>query len=64
MDTQTRLFITEELTTLLQRAPTEDEIQNGQTDTLIMGKVNVRITAANISTVSTQVNKLSVGKVI
>ena len=64
MDTQTRQFITEELTTLLQRAPSENEIQNGQTDTLIMGKVNVRTAATNLATVSTQVNKLSGIKVV
>ena len=49
MDTQTRQFITEELTALLKRAPTENEIQNGQTDTLIMGKVNARIISALVT---------------
>jgi hypothetical protein len=64
MDTQTRQFITEELTALLQRAPTEQEIQNGQTDTYITGKVNARIASAQTATISTQVNKLSTNKVI
>ena len=64
MDTQTRQFITEELTTLLQRAPSENEIQNGQTDTLIMGKVNARIASAQSATISTQVSQLSTSKVV
>jgi len=64
MDTQTRQFITEELTTLLNRVPTENEIQNGQTDTLIMGKVNISKASAQLATVSTKVDKLSAVKVV
>ena len=64
MDTQTRQFITDELTTLLRRAPTENEIQNGQTDTLIMGKVNISKASAQLATVSTKVDKLSAVKVV
>ena len=64
MDIQTRQFITEELTTLLNRAPTENEIQNGQTDTLIMGRVNARLATAQVATVSTQVSQLSAVKMV
>ena len=42
MDTNTRSKIIEELTTLLNRAPSENEIINGQTDTYIMGRVQMR----------------------
>lgn len=42
MDQDTRDKIIEELTAFLNRAPSENEIMNAQTDTLIIGRVKSR----------------------
>lgn len=39
MDSTLRQNIIDELTTLLKRAPNEQEIMNGQTDSITMGKI-------------------------
>lgn len=68
MDQDTRQKITDQLRTLLNREPTNNEIINGQTDTYIMAKVADQKTRESIDQVSedlsAQVDAISINKVV
>lgn len=48
MDPQLRQDITDELAILLNRPPTEQEVQNGQTDTYVMQQVLLKRMGAGV----------------
>jgi hypothetical protein len=58
MDQETRQIITEELTILMNRAPTEKEIINGQTDQYVVHKIEHRRNIKDVATLKAQVDKL------